>query len=255
MIPFNVSQKSMLLLDQNTGFANMLAREFQETKDRSALGAFAHSLLREAIQCILVCFNEPATRLLHKAHAWVLEAIAVEEKPMHYFPSATEAERFETLALCNWLLHGQHDQTSLDNYVKYYGEYLTSKGTKADKVGVSMALSSYADARAFQRVLDIFEKIPKLSPPESLSKVRNEGQMVYVLAQHHVHGKFSRDEVADAGEKFLKRNIEQFLGNGRYIDAVQWLKILHWNDTDRTVSPKDIVMKCYDYLPGRTPPA
>ena len=255
MIPFNPSQKMKLLLDQHSGFEHMLAMDFQETKDESALGAYAYSLLREAVQCFLVCFNEPAKQLLHKSHEWGNAGIAANEKPMHYFPSATEAMRFETLALCNWLLHGQHDQTSLDNYVKYYDEHLTSKGSKADKVGVSMALPSYADAGAFQRVFEIFEKIPKLSPPESLSKIRSEGQMVYILAQHHVQGQYTKQEIADAGERFLKRNIENLLGNGRYVDAVQWLKILHWNDTDRTATPKDIVMKCYNYLPGRTPPA
>jgi hypothetical protein len=123
-----------------------------------------------------------------------------------------------------------------------------------DKSEVSFVLKNYADAGAYVRAIEIFDAVPGFAPPESLSKIRSEGQMVYILAQHHVHGQFTKNEVADAGEKFLKRNVEQFLGNGRYIDAVQWLKILHWNDTDRTVSPIDIVMKCYDYLPDRTPP-
>ena len=256
MVPFDpATEKAFLLGSSAFGFEKPLKESIEEGKAESTLGAYSGALLTKALRCWLVGLDDPAARLLRKAHQWVLAAIEANERPMHYFPDATEAERFLTLAMCNWLLHGSHDADAFQKYIENEDRYLLHSKFAKDKVTISLTLPDYANAGAWGRAVEIFEQTPKLSPPESLRKIRSEAQMVYVLCQHHLRGQFTKQEIAVTGEKFLSRNVETWLGNGHYLRAVQWLKILHWNDTDRTASPKEIVLKCYDYLPGRTRPA
>ena len=33
------------------------------------------------------------------------------------------------------------------------------------------------------------------------------------------------------------------------------MKIIYWNEADPPISAKEALLKCYDYLPGREPPA
>lgn len=236
----------------STGFEWSLQRNFAQTKVDGGLAGTAVSRLAEVIQCLLVGFDEPAQRLLKMAAEWVQAAIDCNERPQRYFPDATEASRYETLALCNWLISNHHDTESLQHFVEYDDRYFDRQARK-DKVDVFLTLVAYIDAGAFERTLEIFAGTRGLSPPTALAP-RNEAQMAYIIARHHLELEYSPDDVRAATKAFLKRHIDSWLSNGHWVRADKWLKVVHWNDGDRSVPARQIVLKCYDYLPGRSFP-
>ena len=112
----------------------------------------------------------------------------------------------------------------------------------------------YVDAHAYHRAMKIFAATPGLSPPKS-SVVRGEGAMSYVVCRHRLGLQHSAEEFAAISAGFLRRNLDSWLGDGQWTVAAEWMKIIHWNEADPPISAKEAVLKCYDYLPGREPPA
>lgn len=244
--------RSRELLLGSCGYEWSLRAEFAEAKAVGGLASTADANLGTAIECSLVGFDEPAGRLLKQAAEWVQVAIETDERPERYFPGATEAIRFQTLALCNWFLFNEHDTVSLQRFVEHEDLYLNSQ-TRKDKVGVSLTLLTYVNAGAFKRTLEIFEGTPGLSAPTTLSP-RNEAEMAYIVSRHRLHMQYSQDEVQTATTKFLAKNVDKWLSNGHWVRVAEWMKILYWNDADRELRAKQVLMKCYDYLPGRRSP-
>ncbi len=252
MSEFNVDSRRQRLLNPIGGYEWSLSRNMTESKAVGGLSGSADFCLIDAVTCLLVGLDEPAKRLLRRAVEWVQIAIESNERPQHYFPGATEAGCFQTLAQCNWLLHGQHDINSLQRFVENKDRYLNSQKRK-DKIGISLGILTYVNAGAFERTIEILESTPRLALPTSLT-ARNEAQMAYILSRHHLGLQYSPSEVHTATTRFLKRNIDTWLSNGHSDRAAEWLKIIYWNDSDRALSPKQVLMKAYDYLPGRVPP-
>jgi len=239
-------------LVSSTGYEWSLQSSFSQAKEVGGLGSAADAHLAKAIQCFLVGFDEPAERLLKQATEWVQIAIESDERPQRYFPGATEAARFQTLALCNWFRFNRHDAESLRHFLEHEDRYLNSLSRK-DKIGVSLILLTYVNSGAFERTLEIFNCTPGLSTPTSLSP-RNEAEMAFILSGNSLTQKYSRDDVQVATTKFLTKNVNTWLSNGHWVRAAEWMKIVHWNSTDQTLSAKHVLMKCYDYLHGCCPP-
>ncbi len=77
---------------------------------------------------------------------------------------------------------------------------------------------------------------------------RNEAEMAYIHSRHRLGLQYSEEDVQAATHKFLKKNIDSWLGNGHAVRAAEWMKVLYWNDRNRTLSAKQVLMKCFDYL-------
>src|ERR1700682_3298458 len=249
MAKFNVDHERLLLLNPIGGYEWSMNHSFEDAQKADGLTGSAHFDLGLAIDCLLVGFDGPAEQLLDQATQWVGVAIESGERPQHYFPDGTEADRFETLALCNWSLFNKHDSQSLQQFVTYNDQYL-NRQKRLDKVSVSLGIAPYVDAGAFERILELFDTTPGLRPPTTLSP-RNEAQMAYIVSRHHLGLQYSREDVQTATAKFLKRNIDPWLTGGDAVSAAQWMKVLHWNDSDRSLSAKQVIMKGYDFFPGR----
>jgi hypothetical protein len=236
------------------GYEWSLADDFAEAEAVGGLGSSAESKLRTAIKCLLVGFDEPAVRLLKLALEWVEVAIASDERPERYFPNGTEALFFQTKALCNWLLLNWHDAESFHHYVVHEDRYLADPRASRDKAEVSFVLPTYVDAGAFERALEIFGHVPRLSPPTS-SIVRGEAAMAYVVSQHRLGLQYSHAEFEAIAGRFLKMHVDNWLVSGHWDTAAEWMKIIHWNNAKPPISAKQALLKCYDYLPSREPPA
>jgi hypothetical protein len=253
MVQFEVDHRRKLLLDPVGGYEWSLKRSIEESRARGGLGGSADSGLGKAIECLLVGFDGPAERLLKQTAEWVRVAIESDERPQRYFPGATEASRYQTLALCNWFLYNLHDLESLERFVVNEDGYLSSAARK-DKVGISLTLLTYVNAGAFERTLEIFHTTPGLSTPTSLSP-RNEAQMAYIVSRNRLGLQYNQEDVQVATRKFLAKNINAWLSNGHAVRAAEWLKILYWNDGDHKCSAKQVLLKCYEFLPGQDRPA
>ena len=249
---FDPSHAMKLLLDPVGGYEWSLKRSMEESKARGGLGNSAHLYLGQAIECLLVGFDEPAELLLKKATEWVQLAITSDEHPERYFPGATEASRYQTLALCNWLISDEHDLESLGQFVAREDCYLKSIA-RMDKVDISLTVLTYVDAGAFERALEILGGAPGLSKPTSLS-AHNEAQMAYILSRSFLGLEYNQEDITALTVRFLAKNIDKWLSNGHWVRAAEWMKIIHWNNAAQRLSAKQILMKCYDYLVNRHPP-
>jgi hypothetical protein len=234
------------------GLARQLAHRFEDSKAVAGLGAHARSDVNTAIECLLVGFDEPARQLLETAGEWIRIAISANERPERYFPGGTEASRWGTLTLCDWLLSNEHDAESYRRYAEFEDRYLSDRSVARDKAEVSYVLPVYADAGMFERGMEIFHATPGLSPPSS-TNIAGEGRMSYVVSRHRLGLQYNRAELEAMATRFLRRNVDGWLADGHWSRAARWMKIIHWNGADPPISATDALLKCYDYLPGREP--
>jgi hypothetical protein len=236
------------------GYRLRLEYDFDEVRAKYALTSNSYHQVNCAIKCLLVNLDEPAKQVLERAYEWVQIAMVEDEDRSTSAPGSMKGDRFETLAMCKWLLHNEHDAESYRQAAHYCDDVMAIQNAYTNKSAVSLSLPLFAAAGAYERALEIFFGCPKLSPPKSLNAINNEAQMVYVLARQHLGLEPNAAAVAAGAEKFLRKHIDGWLSGGHQNRAADWLKILHWNDTDRRLTAKQVIMKCYDYLPGRTPP-
>lgn len=246
---FDPARAEAILLG-DCGYRFCLEDRLEDSSAVGGLGSSADAYVNMAVQCFLVGLDGPALQLLEKAHQWLEIAIADNERPTRYAADGTEALRFCTLAMCNWLLRAAHDDGSLLRYVTHKDRFLANSAAGRDKIELSLSLPTYVDAGAFTRVLEIFAAVPALSAPRSLQAIRSEAQMAYVLSRHHLGRDYEPDAVQAALGAFLTKNMDKWLADGHFLRAAEWLKIAYWNGNETPPSPKEVLLMCYTHMPG-----
>lgn len=244
-------------LDGDVGYRWCLARSLEDVKARGGLVGNADSDISVAVACLLVGYDEPARQLLEKARQWLTVAIGGEKGGTDHDAGRWPASMpYYDLAMCNWLLDGKQDRESFKLAVGVQErEYNTHRKWRV-KSEVSLALAEYVDAGAYQIALDRFAATAGLTPPKSLSAIRGEAQMCYAICRQRLGQQYTEAEIMAAADKFLRRpglntGIATWLRNGLYTTAVRWMKIIHWREGVEGISPKQVVLKCYDYLPKK----
>jgi hypothetical protein len=238
------------ILDGDTGYEWALARTFEEVYAKNALTHVAHANLTDAIQCILVSYDEPADRLARRAQEWLTIAVQQDEQTQR-FPIAHKAQRHFDLALCAWLLRGECDEDNLRIFVETKNEHYASQGD-LDRVDVSFGVVNFLDVGDHRATLDLLLRAG-IGPPASFDAIRTEAQMAYVLCRKRLGEAYDDADVDGALRAFLKRNVNAWLIDGHYMRTGLWMKVSHWSEDD-PLSPQETVRKAYDYLPGVTPP-
>lgn|SRR5487761_730041 len=233
------------------GIERYLSRDFERAREKRALTSTSSSIIGCAIECLLVGFDEPAYKLLEKAREWLVAAIAGKELRRGFTLEWAEPARLEHLGLCEWLLTGKHAAELLSDAVKGHDRYWQIHGP--DKLSVDLALVTYLDAGACDQAIELFERTRGLSPPKSLSQVRTEGRMAYVLCRHRRDRSCSEEEIRVCLRRFLSGQVKQWLNDGLYSVLVRWMKIAHWNGVESAQSAREALLHCYDYLPCPSP--
>jgi hypothetical protein len=249
--PFDPICKRDLLLG-DCGYEWSLSKSYGYAWAKNALGAVANSNLSTAIECLLVGFDEPAERLLKRAAEWSQEAIVAHEKPDRYFPHGTEAANFYTLALSSWLLCNKHNSDAYRQFVEHENRYLLNSKAGKNRAEVSFNLPKYVDAAAFEPALEIFARTPRLRPPQSLV-LRGEAAISYVLCRYQPGLQYNREEVDRTTTRFLRANVDTWLGDGGWTGTATWMKIFYWNMTSPRPSARDALLKCYVYITACRP--
>ena len=240
-------------LDGDVGYTWKLGRSIEDAARVGGVASTANARLHTAIKCILVGYDEPARQLLTQAHEWLTRAIREREQPRGSSQEGVEAARRLDLALCNWLLNDEHDGADFRSYVENQERFLNASSLGRDKSEISSTMFRYVDAGAYREALARYAGAG-LTPPASLSAIRTEGQMSYVLCRHLL-GEDSKSEVQRALQAFLRRKINLWLIDGHALRAAEWMKIAYWNGGQPKIMAKEAVLKCYDYLPGVVRPA
>lgn len=242
------------MLDGGTGYRFFLNFDLNETKRNGGLASAASAYLNLAVKCVLVGRDAAAEQLLIRAFDWLTIAITEHERPRAYGVDGTEAERYLSLAMCNWLLNSMHDIEDLNRFVEHEDRFLIGSKIGRDKSNVSLTLIGYVDAGAYQQALERFANAG-LPVPESLDSIRSDGQMCYVICRRRQGQEYSEAEVKAASEKFLKRSVNGWLSDGHFLRMAEWMKVVHWQEGKAALSPNEAVLKCYEYLPDAAPQA
>lgn len=240
------------LLDGANGYGWYLSFSFDEFKDVSALVNCAHSYLNKAVQCVLVGYNEPAKAFLERAHEWVTIAIRDDEKPRTYTRGGTDGRRHLTLALCNWLLKGEHDSENYARFIEHCDPFLVREKHARNRTEIGLTLPNCVDARAYTEALVRFD-YAGMKPPASLARIRSEAQMTYVLCRHYLTGEYDAAELDATIGRFLRYNVKNWLTSGHALRASEWMKIAHWSGEETPLSARAAVLACYDYLAASPP--
>ena len=251
---FDIKEEKRLL-DGDTGIRFRFSSDYKEYSSVGGLASGAHNDIICAIYCILVKYDEAATKLLAKAHKWLKDAIETNERPNRYVVNASEGFRHYYMAMANWLISGEHDDYSMKKYIEYEDRFIEqNREIRNDKFGISLTLPDYLDAGEYVRALELFERTKGLKPPVNINKIGNEAGMVYVLSRFYLGLEYNEAEVKKALNTFLNRNVNTWLVRGHADRAALWMKIAYWNKSNEIISPREAVMKCYDHLPGVNPP-
>ena len=231
----------------STGYKWALIFSTEEFRTEGGLASGARFYLNKAVGCILVGYDEPAQLLFERASEWLQIAINEDERPKSYGPGSTEAQRHLDLALCNWLLNGEHDDENFHNYVNHMDRFLETSKLGRNKTEISLLLPHHVDAGAYRQAL-VWYDVAGMSPPRSLAVIQAEGQMSYVLCQYLLGEQYAAADVEKAAQKFLHRSVNAWLIDGHFLRAAEWMKIIHWNSNRADISSREAVLRCYDYL-------
>src|SRR5487761_1756780 len=236
---FDIEKTRSQLLG-GVGFNWELASDFERARGKRALTRWASGFLGRAIECLLVGFDEPAYNLLEKAREWLLAAIAEKEAPRLFTLEEIEPLRYEDFALCNWLLSGIHDPKSLSRAIERRDAEMAANGQ--DKISLELKLVVYLDAGRCERAIELFETTRGLSAPKSLSQVRSQARMVYVLCKHQCEDVYTDAEIRDCLKRFLSRQVDSWLNNGHYSTVARWMKISHWDRVGSRESAREALL-------------
>ncbi len=232
------------LLDGHIGYEWALSKPFEDARNVREIVGMASSDLNMAVRCILVGYDEPAKALIVRAFDWLNTAArSGEMEPLGHLD----------LALCAWLLNGEHDAENFSIYVHKMEDFLIKEKLTRDKLNINLTLPSYVDAGAYREALERFHHAG-MTPPASLTRIRSEGAMSYVLCRHYLGEEYDAADIASVVTRFLKYNVNTWLTNGHYLRAAEWMKIAHWSGEASAASAWDAVLHCYDYL-AASPPA
>ena len=245
-------------LDGGSGYRWCLAFDYDEARTNGALASNASDDITVAIQCLLVAYDEPARQLLEKARKWLAVPVEGHDAQGVYEETSgiPKSQPYESLAMCNWLLEGKHDTRNLERAVAIQEHECDARKGMRTKLNVSLTLAMYVDAGAYQQAVDRFTTTSGLTPPKSLGVIRGEGQMCYAICRQRLGQEYTEAEIMAAAEKFVGRpglntGVATWLRTGSYDMAARWMKIVHWREGNAGISPKEAVLKCYDYLPKK----
>lgn len=235
------------LLDGPTGSGWMLARSFEHVRSVGGLASSADAYLNEAIRCILVGYGDQAQALLQRAFEWLTAAICDDERPRVYAPGGTESQRHLNLALCNWLLKGEHDAENFAGFVRYREQFLDGSKLATNKSEIGLTLPSYVDAGAYREALVRFFRAGFV-PPESLALARGEGHLSYIYCRHRLGEEYDAQEVDAVTKSFLNRQLNSWLASGHFLRAAEWLKISYWLGDESQSSAWSTVLRCSNFV-------
>lgn len=246
-------QRLVKQLNDSCGIALSLSKDFEKSRSVNGLGPSAFYIYCDAVAATIVGMDEAVLPLLTKAEQWLQVAMDTNEVPDRSTDVWENHDRLLTLSCIRWLRDGYHDQTNLKRAVDFLELHFTRPETK-DTVELGLSMHLLADCDDWDRVLRWFAENPKLHPPRSPTYVQTEAHMAYVMARQRAGLDYSETDVETAKQKFLKRHMDGWLSRGHYARAADWLKILHWQQGSAGLTPREAILKCYDYLPGCQPP-
>ena len=230
------------------GIAMNLDADFDQIRNDRSLTGYGEAMISQGIECLLVGLDDAGNQVLERGVQWLTVANEEKEMPRIYFPNATEAARYFAVGLGNWLLHDIHDCNAFDKFTWHYDQYFSVQKT-LDRKECSSALPEYVAAGMYQRAINLFESIPGAKKPVDLRNLSAPG-ISYAVAVHRLRLQYPEDELRQATQLFLSREIPSDLKNNHRKAAATWMKVAHWANESKPRSAREALLRCYDYLPN-----
>lgn len=232
------------------GLESDLNAQINEIQAKHALSGWGNSMLTNGIICLLVGFDEEGYTVLEKSRRFFKLAIETNEIPNLYGQYGTESLRLDAYAQCQWLLDAIDDRPSLKKAVENRLKF--NALNRATKTDINLTLPMFLESDENEACIALFESTPGLEPPKDIRRVSGEGKMAYIISRYRLGiGEYGWDQIEPGVHHFLKRQVPKWLSNGWYSDCARWMKILFWQSDPTQITPKDALLKCYDYLPTK----
>jgi hypothetical protein len=221
-----------------------------EAMEEKSMANYGKFMLDCAVECFLVGFFDIGHELTLKARVFFRASIEHKEPPKLYGRELTEIYRRQGFALCNWLIHGQHDLKSLKQ-AAHWRDVWFEEHPRLARDDIQYVLTDYLEAELYETVVQRFEQVGA-TKPANLRRIQGEGTLCYAIARQRLGLEYTTEEIGASIDTFLKRRIPQWLGgDGHWTGAARWTKLAFWKKPD---DPIATVLRCYDYLPGLKPP-
>ena len=231
-------------LQSSYGVECTLSHEFGESLDKQCLGSVGMGLVGDAINCLLVGWNDPVRELLEKAETFLTASIEGKEKGNHYFEFGTDALRHESRALCRLFLQGAPDRADWREAAQLNIAYY-QRGRKIDKGGLSLALVDLVLGERPAELLSLYHQAG-LKPPPSAAKARTESALAYVIASDEFEAPYT-----ETFNKVFSQQVPAWLARGHHVRVAKWMCVAYLQPA---ASPQETLWRCYDFLPGVSRP-
>ncbi len=218
---------------------------FEDAYHQKQLGYCGIPASEVAVETMLVGLIKDGKDLLNRANTFLRLSLDRRERN-----ELDKGVIFERAALLDWLQYRKDDKKTPRAAVEWYENSFDAERRAPGKAEVQRALPVYLEAQEYEKLLTRFESAG-LQTPASLSRIRSQGTMAYVIAKQMLGIEYDQPLVIQTLDAFLTRSIPQWLGQGRFTAAAGWMKIAHWQFVD---DPIATLLRCYDYLPGLEPP-
>ena len=179
-----------------------------------------------------------------------------EREPRLYYRYAGEALRQRSLALVRWILHRGEDLSSFHSAVDHWDWAFVegrSLSPRADSVELDSCIADCVQAGEYLRGIHLYEREDRhADEPINLSGVLSLRRLCYVICRHFERRELALSDLLKSFDVFLKRNMLEWLSNGMATHVAIALKIRFGNVVRTSASPREIILRAYDYLPAPT---
>lgn len=218
---------------------------FEDAYHHKQLGYCGIPASEVAVETLLVGLFEEGKDLLNRANTFL--RLSLDRREQNELDKGIILER---AALLDWLQYRKDDKKTPRAAVSWHENSFDTGRRVPGKAEVQRALPVYLEAQEYEKLITRFESAG-LQAPASLSRIRGQGTMAYVIAKQRLSGEYDQPSVNQALKAFLSRSVPKWLGRGHFTTAARWMKIAHWQYID---DPFASLLRCYDYLSGLAPP-
>jgi len=218
------------------------------------MGNISTSDLRTAIVSILTGLGEEMLPIVPRSVDWLSKAIQKGEQ----FGGNQDFHRYrlhQALALAIWMRDGTNAVEEWDAARQALKTSLLQGDVYRRNAMATEFLDDYMSlcyqAAQFEEGIAEFEKYHG-ADKLSLNKAMPPRKFAYAMCLNAVRHQFNADELFAAGRKMLQSYLESTWlgdGNGRYVYAAIWLKIVYWHH-DSNLTPLQTILSAYDNMPN-----
>lgn len=232
-------------LESVTGFPLSEQRDIASPAKNENLCTTAHYDLGIVVQGLLVDMDARSLALAARARDWLEKSIAANEPGT--FVGGRSGIR-SAHAFCRWLLSGADERDAFRVAIDMKLDELSVQ-TDVSDLGVDDAAALLIHAEAYDLIATLEDLIGRNFPGDLDGKSNTPRAVGLHLARALAGPRSEPNQLMDKGRRLLRKHLYgSWIERGRFLTALSWLKIVHWDLEGQSRPPAEVVRKALDYL-------